>query len=242
MDEKKDMKHDNIIPFYKQIDKVIVRAKDCYLYDTDNNQYIDFEAGDWAAFLGHSNKQVNKVLKKQADTLIHDGLRFRNRESEELSALLLDKLLMNDGKCMFLNSGSEAVNCALTLAKHLTGRSKILKIDCTYLSAYGYGRSSTDNSDLINIQMDHLESIAAMDFSQIAAFAFEPGNSWCMIRYPSNEFIKILAQTVKQNGGLLIANEVTTGIGRTGKWFGFQHYDFSPDIVSVITYNILRTF
>jgi acetylornithine/N-succinyldiaminopimelate aminotransferase len=134
----------NIIPFYRQIDKYIVKGCDCYLYDENNKKYLDFETENWAAFTGHSNKHINKIIKKQAGKLIHDGLCFRNYESEELSGLLFEKLFFKNGKCIFLNSGSEAMNCALTIAKNLTGRNKILKIDCTYLSAYGYGRMSAE--------------------------------------------------------------------------------------------------
>lgn len=69
----------SIIPFYKQYDKWIVKSSGCYLYDSDNNPYLDFEAGDWAAGIGHANERVNAVIKNQVDLLIHDGLRFRNK-------------------------------------------------------------------------------------------------------------------------------------------------------------------
>jgi acetylornithine/N-succinyldiaminopimelate aminotransferase len=224
---------DSIIPFYKQIDKVILKSKGCYLFDTGNKAYIDFESGDWSTNLGHSNEMINSIIKNQVDILVHDGLRFRNRESENLSEKLLEKLSFTRGKCAFLNSGSEAVNLAITVAKNLTKRKYILKIDCSYLSAYGHGQISSNNSELLNIPFDNVDSISQLDFSNIAAFVFEPGNSSSLIRFPSTEFILKLANAIKQHGGFLIANEVTTGFGRTGKWFGFQHYDFQPDIVSI---------
>jgi acetylornithine/N-succinyldiaminopimelate aminotransferase len=222
----------SIIPLYKQSDKLIIKSKDCYLYDSDNMQYIDFESGDWAANLGHSNERICKVIKYQADLLIHDGLRFRNKQSEDLSVRLLEKLSFNEGKSVFLNSGSEAVNLAITFAKNLTKRTKILKMDCSYLSAFGHGQISTNNDDLLNIAINNADSVSKIDFRDIAAFVFEPGNSSSLIKYPTNEFIKSIAFAIRQKGGLLIANEVTTGFGRTGKWFGFQHYDFKPDIVA----------
>src|SRR3989339_1648562 len=77
-----------IIPLYKQADRLIVRSKDCYVYDSENREYIDFESGDWAANLGHSNSHINSVIKTQIDKLIHDGLRFRSNESELLSIFL----------------------------------------------------------------------------------------------------------------------------------------------------------
>lgn len=222
-----------IIPFYKQIDIYIEKSKGCYLYDSNGKQYIDFESGDWAANLGHSNEKINSVIKKQADLLMHDGLRFRNKQSEDLSFRILEKLSIHDGKCVFLNSGSEAVNLGITIAKNLTKRNKVLKMDCSYLSAFGHGQIYSPNEDLINISVNSAESIKEIDFKEIAAFVFEPGNSRGLVKFPTNEFVKLVANMVKQNGGVLMANEVTTGFGRTGKWFGFQHYDFIPDIVSI---------
>lgn len=222
----------SIIPLYKQIDKLIVKSKDCYLYDSGHKQYIDFESGDWAASLGHSNERINQVIKNQADLLIHDGLRFRNKQSEDLSVRLLEKLSFRGGKSAFLNSGSEAVNLGITIAKKLTGRNKILKMDCSYLSAFGYGQISADNTGLLNIPINNIDFVSQLDFRDIAAFVFEPGNSSSLIKYPDNDFIKLIAALIKQNGGMLIANEVTTGFGRTGKWFGFQYYEYDPDIVS----------
>jgi acetylornithine/N-succinyldiaminopimelate aminotransferase len=222
-----------IIPLYKQADKLIIRSEDCYVYDSDNKQYIDFESGDWSSNLGHSNPKISERIKQQVDKLIHDGLRFRNKESELLSLKLLDKLGLNGGQSAFVNSGSEAVNLGITIAKNLTGRKKVLKMDCSYLSAFGHGQILKSNSDLINIPFDNLDAISKLDFQEISVFVFEPGNSSSLIKYPNADFIYAVASKIKKHGGLLMANEVTTGFGRTGKWFGFQHYDYLPDIVSV---------
>lgn len=222
----------HLIQFFKQVNKLIVKAKGCYLYDSDGKKYLDFESGDWAANLGHSRDEISQILRTQTEKLIHDGLRFYNKESEDLAIQLLEKLSINNGKCVFLNSGSEAVNLGITFARNLTGRKKILKMDCSFLSSYGYGKISAENEDLLNIPINEIDYISQLNFSEIAAFVFEPGNSQGLVKYPSDEFIKTVANTVVQNGGLLMANEVTTGYGRTGKWFGFQHYDYRPDIVS----------
>jgi Ornithine/acetylornithine aminotransferase len=222
-----------IIPLYKQSDKLIVKSESCFVFDANNKRYIDFESGDWAAVLGHSHPQINERIKEQVDKLIHDGLRFRNNESEQLAVMLLDKIGLAGGQCAFLNSGSEAVNLGITIAKNLTKRRRVLKMDCSFLSSFGHGQISESNMDLISIKMNDTSSIEDIDFKDIAAFVFEPGNSSSLIKYPDNDFIKAVAAEIKKHGGLLMANEVTTGFGRTGKWFGFQHYDYQPDIVSV---------
>lgn len=222
-----------IIPFYKQIDQYIVKAEGCHMFDANGKRYVDFESGDWAANIGHSNKAINAIIREQAEKLIHDGLRFRNRESEALAEKLSAITGLRNGKSVFVNSGSEAVNLALTLAKKLTGRQKILKMDCTYLSAFGHGQIAPENTNLISIPINETEKIASLDFAQIAGFAFEPGNSWGLIKIPDERFIAAIAEKIRAFDGLLIANEVTTGFGRTGKWFGFQHYPYNPDIISV---------
>lgn len=230
---KKNYMKNPIIPLYKQTDRYIVRSENCYVYDSDNKRYIDFESGDWSSSLGHSNPIINERIKQQVDKLIHDGLRFRNIESEQLSIKLLEKIGLIGGQCAYVNSGSEAVNLGLSIAKKVTGRSKILKMDCSYLSAFGHGQICDKNTDLLNIPIDNIDAISNINFEEIAAFAFEPGNSFCIIKYPSTDFIAAIVSEIKKHGGLLMANEVTTGFGRTGKWFGFQHYDYKPDIVSV---------
>jgi acetylornithine aminotransferase len=222
-----------IIPFYNQINTSIVRGQGCYLYDSNNKEYIDFESGDWAATLGHSNEQIAAAIKKQAETIVHDGLRFRNNLAEKLSELLVEKLNLSGGKSAFLNSGSEAVNLAITIAKKLTKRTAILKLDGTYLSAFGHGQISENNQELLSIPLNDFDTLSNIDFDTIAGFAFEPGNSWGLVKFPFVEFINAIALKVKKSGGLLIANEVTTGFGRTGKWFGFQHYNYNPDIVAM---------
>jgi len=167
------------------------------------------------------------------DVLIHGGLVFSNKESEALSILLLEKLNMIGGKSAFLNSGSEAVNLAITMARKITGRKKILKLDTSFLSSFGYGVISDENENLINIIPEDFEALNKISYKEIAAFVFEPGNSKGLVRFVTEAFIQKLYELVHSNGGCFIVNEVTTGFGRTGKWFGFQHYSVLPDIVSL---------
>lgn len=125
-----------IIPFYNQSDKIFVKAENCTIIDSDNKHYIDFESGDWAANLGHSNEKIKHRIKQQLDKLIHDGLRFRNIESEQLSTKILEIIGLQGGQSAFLNSGSEAVNLGITIAKKLTDKGKILKMDCSYFICF----------------------------------------------------------------------------------------------------------
>ena len=85
-------------------------------------------------------------------------------------------------------------------------------MDCSYLSAFGHGQISESNTDLINIPFNNLDTISKLDFQEISAFVFEPGNSSSLIKYPNADFIKAVASEIKKHGGLLMANEVTTVI------------------------------
>ncbi|MFB6341968.1 aspartate aminotransferase family protein [Saccharicrinis sp. FJH62] len=225
------MKKD-IIPFYSCSDKLIVKSKDCYLFDSDGKKYIDFESGVWCANIGHSNTQVIKRINTQIKESIHHGYHFRNNSAERLSLKLQQLIGFKNGANVFLSSGSEAVNLSITLARHFTGKKKILKINNSYLSAYGFGQISDENASIVNVRFNDSDSIHHIDFTDISALVVETGGASVeMIRFPDNEFMDELIRDCRKNSCLIIADEVTTGIGRLGKWFGFQYYDFIPDMV-----------
>lgn len=223
---------DKIIPLYISSDKLIVKSNDCYLYDSEGKKYIDFESGVWCANIGHSNERINLLIKEQVNLSVHHGYRFRNHYSEELSTELQRLIGFTNGSSVFLSSGSEAVNLSISLSRYLSGRKKILKIDNSYLSAYGFGQISPENDCLVNIKYNDIASIPAIDFQSIAALVIETGGASVeMVRFPDADFIHQLTEVARKNNSYIIAEEVTTGMGRLGKWFGFQHYNFIPDMV-----------
>ena len=221
-----------IIPFYDPSDQVIVKSKDCYQYNSEGKEYIDFESGVWCTNLGHCNERIANVVERQAKESIHHGYRFRNQHSEDLSKELQRLIGFQNGSSVFLSSGSEAVNLAITLSRNLTGRNKVLKINNSFISAYGFGQISTENENLVNVEFNDLNSIKNVDFNEISALVLETGGASVeMVRFPDYVFITQLIDRVQKNNCMIIAEEVTTGMGRLGKWFGFQYYDIMPDIV-----------
>lgn len=222
----------NIIPFYEHSNIILDRSRGCYLYDTQGNRYIDFEAGVWCENLGHNNEQINKSIEKQIRKSIHIGYHFKTRPAEVLSRELQRLIGYTNGASVFLSSGSEAVILAITLAQHLTMRKKVLKIDNTFISSFGIGKIGHDNDSLVNVKNNNSDLLENIDFREIAAFVLETGGaSIDIVRFPDYKFIKQLVELARKNGCLIIADEVTTGMGRMGKWFGFQYYDLMPDIV-----------
>jgi acetylornithine aminotransferase len=101
-----------------------------------------------------------------------------------------------------------------------------------YLSAYGVSGERSENN-WVHLDWMNDSAIDRIDFSKIAAFVFEPGSSLGLVHFPPKELIQRIVARVRENGGIVITNEVTTGTGRTGKWFGYQHYEIIPEIVAI---------
>jgi acetylornithine aminotransferase len=142
-----------------------------------------------------------------------------------------------DGKCTFLSSGSEAVEFGVQIIRRLTNRPLLLTFQNSYLAGYGSaGQKRREEWYLLdwNTCADPCDCLDEIPFEKIGGFVFEPGGSGIgFVKFPPRQLVQEIARRVKQAGGLVAANEITTGMGRTGKWFGFQHYDIEPDIVSL---------
>jgi len=214
-------------------------GNNCYLYDSLGEQYIDFESGIWCTILGHSHPDINQVMQAQIKNVIHLGTRYPNALAENAARDVLDITGIGKGKCVFLSSGSEAVELGVQIVRRATEKPLLLTFSNSYLAAYGSaGRKSNNEWCLFDWSMyeqkeqsDHLHRIP---FDDIGGFIFEPGGSGSgFVKFPPKQLVQDIVQRVRQAGGLVVANEVTTGMGRTGKWFGFQHYDIQPDIVSL---------
>jgi len=216
-----------------------VRGENCYLYDENGKKYIDFIAGCWSTALGHNNTQINKVMKSQIDKLIHLGWRYPNKVVESASVEVLNVLGIPDGKCVFLSSGSEAVELGIKIVRHIINEPKLLKFSSSYLSAFSssVNKNSGEWQQLDwNLYTDKEPKDYQNDlsFDKIGGFVFEPGGSGSeSVRFPSSSLVQHISNKIKEKGGLLISNEITTGFGRTGTWFGFQNYNLQPDIIAM---------
>lgn len=215
------------------------------LYTKEYGVLKDFESGCWAAVLGHSHPEVIAAMTKYSPRLFHTHQYFDTPYPNMLTkAIIKSSGLINDYKGTYLSSGSEAVSLAVTLAETITGRKRKLSFNISYLSSSPEMRMprnkdfwiDLDIIDCINCTQNCRECPKFMDqdFSDIAAFVFEPGNSGGIVLLPPDQLIAFLTEKVRNTGGLIIANEVTTGFGRTGKWFNFQHYDYLKDRKSVV--------
>ena len=234
----------NILRCYGEIyDANVIKGSGCYVYDDQGNKYVDFEAGVWSAALGHGHPKVNAALHQQIDQIMHLGYRYHNPMVDEASQVLLETLGFASGKCIFLSSGSEAMEFGVQIVRRMTNRPLLLALSGSYLGAYGSaGKRDTAEWCLFDWREcaactktcdRNCQRMAAIPFDQIAGFVFEPGNSSGLVLLPPTSLIRAIERKVKEQGGLVVANEVTTGLGRTGEWFGYDHYGLRPDIVAL---------
>ena len=133
----------------------------------------------------------------------------------------------------------------MRVAKTITDKPLSLTFSDSYFGAYGEASKRDNDSWHIYNWLDctcstnqggcigECSGFNNIPFKQIGIFLFEPGSSSGLVRFPSEKLINKIIYRVKSNNGIIIVNEITTGIGRTGKWFGFQHYNIEPDIVAI---------
>ena len=230
---------DHIIQCHDIVKTDFVRGENCYLYDSQGRQFVDFESGIWSTTLGHAHPRINQVIESQMGKLMHLGTRYPSEIADKAALELLNILGIERGKCTFLSSGSEAVEFAAQSARIITDKPRLLTFTNSYLAAYGSagGKKAEEWSVLDWSEWEPEKTGAYFDtipFEEIGAFVFEPGGSGSgFVKFPPNELIQEISHRVKETGGLLVINEVTTGMGRTGKWFGFQHHDLEPDIAAL---------
>jgi len=236
------MKH--ILRCHEIIKTDFVRGEGCYLYDVHGKKYIDFEAGIWATALGHSHPRINQTIRTQIDQLMHLGTRYPNLLTEEAAVAVLGTVGLAEGKCTFLSSGSEAVEFGVQVARRLMGRPLLLTLAGSFMGSYGSaGKTSSDEWYMFEWsacaacqRSDGCQGCSRLEeipFERIGAMVFGGGNAHGLVKLPPPQLVRTLVSRVEQQQGLYVANEITTGMGRTGAWQGFQHYAPQPDIVAL---------
>lgn len=220
----------------------IVRGEGVNLYDRHGKKFVDFEAGIWCAALGYDNPQINSCIHDMLKRVIHLGPQFTSSLAEEAAVELLSHTPFKDGKVVFLSSGSEAVELSIILSLLLTEKTNLLTFDRSYLGAYGIAGYGGEERLWIKIDIDaclkctddecvlSCPCLSQVNFDNTAAFVLEPVLASGGIIIPPPKVVQLLSKEVTRAGGVIVANEVTTGLGRTGKWLGIEHFDVTPDI------------
>ncbi len=225
-------------------DRVYERAEGAYLYDADGNRYADFLAGFGVFGVGRNHPVVRQALHQMLDAELADLVQF---DAALLPGLLAERLLAKApglDRVYFGNSGTEAVEAALKFARYATGRGRILYCDHAFhglttgsLSVNGAAEFRSGFAPLLPdtmIPFADLDALAAeLRQGDVAALLIEPIQGKGVHVVPSG-FLAAAATLLHEHGALLICDEVQTGLGRTGKFFAYQHDDgVQPDIVTV---------
>ena len=223
---------------YEQMDSTIVHSAGCYVTNKQGKRYLDAESGVWCTILGHNHHEINRAMIEQLSEITHVGYRYSTDIVENAGDLLLEVSKIKTGKCVFLSSGSEAVEFGIRVAKKIAEKQICLCLDNHYLAAYGQGYEK-DGKNWISLDWtkytdgQELSSILKnIPFETIGVFILEPGNASGLVKLPPKELITAIVNQVRVNQGLIVVDEVTTGVGRAGKWFGYENYDIIPDIVA----------
>ncbi|MEY2459569.1 MAG: acetylornithine/N-succinyldiaminopimelate aminotransferase [Acidimicrobiaceae bacterium] len=235
----------HLMPTYPAQPVTFVRGEGTRLWDDHGNEYLDFLSGLAVTGLGHANPVVADALNDQARTLLHVSNLFGTQPGEEVAATL-NELLGGDGLVFFCNSGAEANECAIKLARKFGGRGKHVVV-----SAYGsfHGRTLATlhatgqpqkhevfqplPEGFRHVAWDDLDALEiALDVS-VAAVLLEPVQGEGGVNPATVAYFQGVRRLCDERGILFMVDEVQTGLGRTGKWFGFEHFGVRPDVVTM---------
>ena len=220
----------------------VIKAEGSYIYDR-KKKYLDLVAGVSVQNLGHCNSELNKSivnqLKKYSHVMVYGE--FVQKPSLKLCKLLNKILPKNLNSTYLTNSGTEAIEAALKLAKRATGRSRIISALNSYhgsthgsMSVSGFEQRKRAYRPLLP-NIDFIKFNCESDISKInqstSCVILETIQGGAGFIEPKHNFLKKISKKCKEVGALLILDELQTGLGRTGKMFAFEHYEISPDIL-----------
>lgn len=223
----------------------IEQAEGVYMYGKEGESYIDIISGIGVSNVGHRHPKVIKSIKEQIDKYMHLMVYGEFVQSpqvllaEKISSILPEKL----SSVYFVNSGSEAIEGALKLAKRYTNKSELIYFNEAYhgsshgaLSVNGNENVKTNFRPLLpdtkQIEFNNIESLEEIS-NNTAAVIIEPVQGEAGVREASKDFLKALRERCNETGTLLIFDEVQCGFGRTGYFFAFQKHNVIPDIITI---------
>ncbi|MGB0805364.1 MAG: aspartate aminotransferase family protein [Salibacteraceae bacterium] len=246
MSEPKDIFYKNLAqttPFPIGIE--IEKAKGSWLYGTDGQKWLDMISGVAVSNIGHNHPKVVSAIKNQVDKHMHVMVygEYIQKEQSELAQELNSVLPLNLQSYYFVNSGTEANEAALKLAKRVTGRTELISFHNSYHGSTHGSLSVTGNENKKFAFRPFLPGVKFINFNSIpdiseitvntAAVIMEVIQGDAGVRIPSLEFLKAIRHKCTETGALLIFDEIQTGMGRTGKMFAFEHYGVVPDILTL---------
>jgi acetylornithine/N-succinyldiaminopimelate aminotransferase len=233
-----------VIANYRRLPCVITKGEGCYLYDADGNKILDMFPGWAVSGIGHCHPKVVDAIRKQAGELLHIDNTFYSEPQGMLAKLLSERAF--GGKCFFCNSGAEANEAAMKLARLYTAGEKYKFITAegsfhgrTFATVTATAQPKYHEGFLpllpgfIYVPFNDIEAMESAFSDEVAAVMVEPIQGEGGINIAEQEYMQTIRRLCDENGAVMILDEVQTGIGRTGKWFGYQHFDVEPDIITM---------
>jgi acetylornithine/succinyldiaminopimelate/putrescine aminotransferase len=223
----------------------VERAEGIYIYDKNGKSYMDMISGVAVNSIGHRHPKVVSALKNQIDKYLHVMVygEFIQDPQQLLVKELLEVLPKSLDGVYVVNSGTEAIEAALKLAKRVTGRTELVSFRGSYHGSTHGALSVSGNEvkkqafrpllpDVQFLQLNKEEDLQRISV-KTAAVILETIQGDAGVRRPSVTFMKALRQRCDEVGAMLILDEIQCGMGRTGKMFAFEHFDITPDILTL---------
>lgn len=236
-----------LVHTYNRFNVVIDKAKGVYVYDVNGKKYLDFASGIGVASLGYGNEEYVEALKTQMDKIIHTSNLFYNTPAVEAAEKLVRASGLN--KAFFTNSGAEAVEGALKMAKRYAyNRDGHAGHEIIAMKQSFHGRTMGSLAVTGNVnyqkpfgpmiegvrfaEYNNLDSVKALVNEKTCAIILEPVQGEGGIFPAEKEFMEGIRNICSENDILMICDEIQCGMGRTGKMFAFQNYNIKPDIIT----------
>jgi acetylornithine aminotransferase/acetylornithine/N-succinyldiaminopimelate aminotransferase len=237
----------NIIGTYRRQPVVFVRGEGAHLWDTEGKEYVDFVAGIAVCSLGHSHPRVVEAIRKQAGTLTHVSNLYYTEPQIRFAQMLVENSFAD--RVFFCNSGAEANEAAIKLARkyghdNLKGKYEILTMKGSFhgrtlaaITATGQEKFHVGFSPLPEgfryIPFNDVQCLEKAISKKTCAVLLEPIQGEGGVRVPDEGYLRAVREICDRKGILMILDEVQTGMGRTGKLFGYEHYGVTPDIMTL---------
>jgi acetylornithine aminotransferase len=221
----------------------IVSGKGCYLIADNKQRYLDFIGGIATNVLGHNHPAINAAIKKQIGKVAHVSNLYANPTSLELAARLIAMTGDDQARVFFCNSGAEANEAALKLSRK-TGRSKIISTIGSFHGRTLGALSLTGQAAKRDIFAPIIKKVAYLPYGDIKALRkaidkrtamviIEPIQGENGVITPPAGYLKEIRALCDQTGALMVIDAIQTGMGRTGFWFGYEHEDIKPDVITL---------
>lgn len=222
-----------------------VRGEGSYLWDEDGRRYLDFLSGIAVTSLGHCHPAVADAICEASRTLLHTSNLFGTLPNREVAAGL-DELVGGGGRVFFCNSGAEANECAIKLARKWAGHGRYVVVSAygsfhgrTLATLHATGQPAKHEAfqplpeGFRHVAWADMDALERAITPEVAAVLLEPVQGEGGVWPATSQYFQSVRQLCDERQVLLMVDEIQTGLGRTGEWFGFQHFGVQPDVVTV---------